>query len=61
MRRSPTAYLQLRRDRKVVVYDFVQFLVLLYGGIAPNGEDAFHLGIEQTFSQDALSDHTGRP
>jgi len=28
------------------VYDFVQFLVLLCGGIMPNCEDDFYLGIE---------------
>jgi hypothetical protein len=40
---------------------FVQFLVLLYRGITLNREDAFHLGIKQTFAQDALSHHARRP
>jgi hypothetical protein len=43
------------------VYDIVQFLIPLCSGIAPNGNDLFHLGIEQAFAQNALSDHTRRP
>jgi hypothetical protein len=39
----------------------VELLVLLFGGIAPNGEDDFHFWIEQAFAQDALPDHTCRP
>jgi hypothetical protein len=38
----------------------MQLLVLLSGRAAPNREDAFHTGIEQTFAQDTLSDHTRR-
>jgi len=45
----------------VAEYDFVQFLVLLSGGIAPDDEDTFHLGIEQTFAENALSDHSRCP
>jgi hypothetical protein len=61
MRLSPRACLPSPRDPKVLVYDFVQFLVPLCGAIAPDGEDTFHLGIEQTSAQDALSDHARRP
>lgn len=60
MRRSKTAYLHCRRIRKLVVYDFVLFLMLLHYCIAPNGENAIRLGIEQTFAQETLSDHARR-
>jgi hypothetical protein len=42
------------------VDDFVLFLMLLHSGVAPNGEDAVRLGIEQTFAQETLSDHARR-
>jgi hypothetical protein len=38
----------------------VQLLVLLSRVAAPDGQNTFHLGIEQAFAQNALADHTRR-
>jgi len=42
-------------------YDFVQFLLLLSVALRPIKKDVFHLGLEQTVTQDALSDHSHGP
>jgi hypothetical protein len=51
--------LNRREIQKIVVQDFAQFWVCLSGRAAPDHQHAGHVGIEQTFAQDALPDHSG--